>query len=403
MVGTVFIPTKLDGGLDPRQRSAWEWMVTRYDNLGSGDDVPVVNRGARPDTSKVTPHDWSVLGRIDGRRTIQQLAYDSGMAPDQVITALTKLKQLGMIHLAGDADAAANKPPEPPRTSPPISRSIRPTRPTRTGSRSRINAPKAVKKKTAVRVPYPVNWPIPISQFTFDPLDLETEADIGIEKRKQVLYYHYHLERVTHYELFQLEPPAGDREIRRAYFKLSKEFHPDLFFRKNLGDYKRKVEETFRWISQAYAVLSDGDKRARYDAALQAQGRLAADAAKAQTAPDADYLRKGREAQAGGNLRRALHFYRAGLGAEFTEELAFHTARCLVDLNEDLDEAERLCKRASSAKRQGAHRIDVLLTLASVYEAQGRPEPAEEVYRKVQQFEPGNAMARAGLERVSAA
>ncbi len=390
-----------------------EWMVKRYDKLGMSDDVPVVDRHARPDTSRVSPGDWSVLGRVDGKRTIHELAYDSGMAAEAVIAALTKLKSFGMIHLKGEAAASdasgSTSPPAPTqsglgnRTRPPISRSIRPTRSTRTGSRSRITGPAQVKKKTAVRVPYPATWPIPISQFTFDPLDLETEAEIGVEKRQQVLYYHYHLEKVTHYELFQLDPTADDREIRRAYFKLSKEFHPDLFFRKDLGAFKRRVEEVFRWISSAYATLTDADKRARYDAALRSKGKLAGPSHDRSGEPDADHLNKGREAEGQGNLRRAIHFYRAGLNAAFTVDLALHAARCLLELGEDLDEAERLCKRASSAKRQGAHQVDVLLTLASVHEAQGRHDAADELYRQVQKIEPGNAIASAGLEGASRA
>jgi hypothetical protein len=381
-------------------------MVKRYDKLGTSEDVPVVDRTARPDTSLVAPGDWSVLGRVDGRRTIHQLAYESGMATDQVITALTNLKKLGLIHLKGEESGNATVPPTSSpdvaaRPRPPVSRSIRPTR---TGSRSRIGAPTpAKKKKTAVRVPYPVTWPIPISQFTFDPLDLETEAEIGVEKRQQVLYYHYHLEKVTHYELFQLEATSGDREIRRAYFKLSKEFHPDLFFRKDLGAFKRRIEEVFRWISQAYATLTDVDKRVRYDAALRAKGKLQGPSLVQDSIPHSDHLEKGREAEAKGNLRRAMHFYQAGLNAAFTVDLAVHAARCLLELGEDLDEAERLCKRASSAKRHGTHRVDVLLTLASVYGAQGRHDVADELYHQVQKIDPGNAIASAGLEGESGA
>mgnify|MGYP006378679457 CR=1 FL=1 len=48
-------------------------------------------------------------------------------------------------------------------------------------------------------------------------------------------------------------------EIRKAYRKLARKFHPDV----NPND--RKAEERFKEISLAYEVLSDKEKRARYD------------------------------------------------------------------------------------------------------------------------------------------
>ncbi|HTO68283.1 MAG TPA: J domain-containing protein [Myxococcota bacterium] len=52
---------------------------------------------------------------------------------------------------------------------------------------------------------------------------------------------------------------ASAEEIRKAYRKLARKHHPDV----NPGD--RKAEERFKEISFAYEVLSDKDKRARYD------------------------------------------------------------------------------------------------------------------------------------------
>ena len=59
--------------------------------------------------------------------------------------------------------------------------------------------------KDRVRVDYPENWPVPVDQFIFDPLDLELDIPVSLEKRKQILYYHYHLKRVSYY----VSGPAG--------------------------------------------------------------------------------------------------------------------------------------------------------------------------------------------------
>ncbi len=62
-----------------------------------------------------------------------------------------------------------------------------------------------------------------------------------------------------YYELLGVGRNASADEIKRAYRKLAVQFHPD----RNRDD--AKAEETFKRISEAYAVLGDGEKRQRYD------------------------------------------------------------------------------------------------------------------------------------------
>ncbi len=61
------------------------------------------------------------------------------------------------------------------------------------------------------------------------------------------------------YEVLGLKPGASEKDIRAAYRKLAKKHHPDL----NPGN--QQAEERFKEISAANELLSDADKRARYD------------------------------------------------------------------------------------------------------------------------------------------
>lgn len=62
-----------------------------------------------------------------------------------------------------------------------------------------------------------------------------------------------------YYEVLGLSKGASDDEIKRAFRKLAIQYHPD----KNKGN--KEAEEKFKEINEAYQVLSDPEKRARYD------------------------------------------------------------------------------------------------------------------------------------------
>lgn len=61
------------------------------------------------------------------------------------------------------------------------------------------------------------------------------------------------------YEVLEINKSATDAEIRKAYRRLAKKYHPDL----NPGD--KSAEAKFKEVNEAYEVLSNKDSKARYD------------------------------------------------------------------------------------------------------------------------------------------
>ena len=62
-----------------------------------------------------------------------------------------------------------------------------------------------------------------------------------------------------YYEVLGIAKGASEDEIKKAYKKMARKYHPDL----NPGD--KEAEEKFKEVNEAYEVLSDPNKKARYD------------------------------------------------------------------------------------------------------------------------------------------
>ena len=61
------------------------------------------------------------------------------------------------------------------------------------------------------------------------------------------------------YEVLELQKGASEDEIKKAYRRLAKKYHPDM----NPGD--KDAEVKFKEVNEAYSVLSDAEKKSRYD------------------------------------------------------------------------------------------------------------------------------------------
>jgi DnaJ-class molecular chaperone len=66
---------------------------------------------------------------------------------------------------------------------------------------------------------------------------------------------------MSHYKILGVDKKASIDEIKKSYRKLAMQYHPD----KAPKEKKESYEQKFKGISEAYDILSDNDKRQRYD------------------------------------------------------------------------------------------------------------------------------------------
>ena len=72
------------------------------------------------------------------------------------------------------------------------------------------------------------------------------------------------MSKKDYYDLLGVEKTASENDIKKAYRKLAMKYHPDKFSNASEKE-KKEAEEKFKEVNEAYQVLSDADKRAKYD------------------------------------------------------------------------------------------------------------------------------------------
>jgi uncharacterized protein (TIGR02266 family) len=128
------------------------------------------------------------------------------------------------------------------------------------------------------------------------------------------------------YQILGVERDASSGEIRRAFLKLTRRFHPDNFFRRVPPEVTRDLEDVYDYATRAYETLMNRDHRVAYDISIgylggnregmtaEEMNRLAADQRRRQTAP--------------GQVKRAEQLYHQAL----TQVAAGQTAKAIANL-----------------------------------------------------------------------
>lgn len=105
-----------------------------------------------------------------------------------------------------------------------------------------------------------------------------TELDLTPKECTLIEQMHRAIANGSHYTLLGVPEDAETKQVRQAYYDLSRHWHPDRFFRREVGEYAPKIEAIFSAITRAYQTLSNDRKRDQYDqermAKQSSQGRV---------------------------------------------------------------------------------------------------------------------------------
>ena len=86
--------------------------------------------------------------------------------------------------------------------------------------------------------------------------------------RREIVDLSQGLRTMSHFEILGLSPEATEAQVKEAYFRLAKRFHPDVHHDPALSDVRREVGAVFARLAEAYEVLRNPRIRASYQKEL---------------------------------------------------------------------------------------------------------------------------------------
>jgi len=134
-----------------------------------------------------------------------------------------------------------------------------------------LPAPPPAVKPASTSAPSPASRPITATSQAFREVQAATAprpTPTSVAARQEIEAAHAALRGATHFGVLGLGVSASDEEIRQAFARLARRYHPDAQTEPGLADLGPKLTDLFVAASKAYAVLKDPAARDRYERAM---------------------------------------------------------------------------------------------------------------------------------------
>ncbi len=201
--------------------------------------------------SQFTPVDWVVLDFANGRRSFKDLATMLPTEQSALMASFRHLKALGFLawneltyrNSRGDSSSGIRRNATQPIKVAEVLSAV-----------SDVSVIMADLSDEQCLQYIPRKLLGAFRSFTPHQVNATYEMDLGTQALVEFLFAH--INGLTPYEILGVESSASDAEIRQAYLKRSRLFHPDRYYRKNIGVFTNQLTALFKAVTTAFGTLN---------------------------------------------------------------------------------------------------------------------------------------------------
>jgi tetratricopeptide (TPR) repeat protein len=351
----------------------------------------------------LSPVDGFVLSRVDGTLSAREIIQLAPVSTEEAQRSLFGLLCTGVVEYLP-------LPPKPKPAPQPRPARLAPA-PTPAPERE-APAPAAappVPPAAASLEPAATSVPEPAPDRT--PLN-DTQA----ARRQEILDAFEGLKLKNHFEVLGITTQSGEAQVKEAYFRLAKRFHPDAHHDPALAGLKDKLEAVFIRLGEAYEVLRNTKTRSSYEADLKARMPKGVPLVPTPGGGAAPAVDRGVEQKVAEEaVRRAEKLYEEQkywdaiqlleaalpkLKAKMLARGRVALAKCFLKNPNWVRRAEEVLQKA--VQEDAAH-LEAYWQLAQIYKAGGLKTRTVSMLRKVLELNPEHEEAAADLAALAPA
>ena len=216
--------------------------------LGDADRCLVTPASAQPGLAALTSSHLGLLARVRPEVKAAELIRSGGESAARDLLALL---------CSGALDWAPPRPEAAATDRPPVAASDARRPPTATSAAYR-----------SLKAPAPLTKPVAPRTATAAPAPPAPAPPSTAQMRREIQDAHAALRGASHFAVLGLTVGASADEVRHAFARLARRYHPDAQRDPALQDLRQKLNDVFVAVGNAYAVLKDAGARDRYERAM---------------------------------------------------------------------------------------------------------------------------------------
>ena len=228
----------------------------------------------------------------------------------------------------------------------------------------------------------------------YEEIMKEPETDVNSAFLEKVEELYGKLQSVDFYGIFGIEKQATPAEIKKAYYRVAKEFHPDRHFFLPSETLKNKLNAIFSCITEAHKVLSDPTMRREYDYKLSARHPKIE---RSNVEMAREKFREGKTAFKEKSYAEAEKLFGQAVYLDSSvPDYHFHMGMVFGKKNKWSEAGKSISKALKLDPFNAAYMAE----LGHIYLELGFNVRAKTTFEKAMKFEPSNKRALEGLQKI---